>query len=154
MGMTKMNRTSHRGKTVAKRIAFSKIVEVSFWGTVIWGLIRMVAHFLNFTPYGIDSYARPLMGLYGENSPAGMILGTLVLFVATIAAALIYSVLFSRARIWWGGILYGLAFLLVAGFFFRIGHWNQTTLSTEVTWFLSFGLFIGMTLMLERNDQV
>jgi hypothetical protein len=154
MDTTKTNRPSQQGKTVTKRISLAKIVEVSFWGTVFWGLIRIAAHFLNFTPYGIDSYARPLMGLNGENSPAGMILGALVLFVVTIAAAWIYALLFSRIRIWWGGILYGFAFLLVTGFFFRMGRWDQTTFSTEAAWFLSFGLFIGMTLTLERFQQV
>jgi hypothetical protein len=154
MDANKTNQTSSRGEKVAKRMTFAKIVEVSFWGTVIWGLIRMVAHFLNFTPYGIDSYARPLMGIYGENSVAGIILGSLVLFMGTLVAAMIYSLLFANFRIWWGGVLYGLVFLLITGFFFRIGSWNQTTLSTEVAWFLSFGLFIGMTLMLERFDEV
>ncbi len=154
MKMMKTKHSARQRDVVTKRLTLSKMVEVAFWGTLIWGFLRMAAHFLNFTPYGIGAYARPLLGLYGENSPAGIILGTIVLFVVSIVGTAIYGLVLSNLRIWWGGILFGLGFLLVAGFFFRIGNWDQATLSTEVAWYLSFGLFIGMTLMLERFDEV
>ncbi|MFY0543280.1 YqhR family membrane protein [Brevibacillus sp. H7] len=154
MKAMKTRHPSHNEQVVKKRISPSKIFEVAFWGTAIWGVLRMAAHFLNFTPYGIGAYARPLLGMYGENSPTGIVLGTVVMFAGTLAATLLYSLLFANLRFWWAGILYGLAFLLGAGFFFRMGNWNQPTLSTEVAWFLSLGLFIGMTVMMERFDEV
>jgi hypothetical protein len=154
MKAIKSRHSKKEGEAVTKRISFAKMVEVAFWGTVIWGFLRIAAHFLHFTPYGIGAYARPLLGTYGENSAAGIVLGTIVLFVATALATFLYALLFSNTRVWWGGILYGLGFLLVTGFFFRMGKWDQNTMSTEVAWFLSFGLFIGMTLALERFDEV
>lgn len=137
-----------------RRLTFSKMLEVSFWGAVTWGLLRMVAHYLHFTPYGVAAFGRPFHGMYGENSAAGTVVGTVVLFVVTVVATFLYAIFFTIKRTWWGGILYGFAFLLIVGFFFHIGSWDQATLSTEIAWFLSFGMFIGMTLVLERFDEV
>jgi hypothetical protein len=136
-----------------KALPFAKMAEVAFWGTVLWGLVRAAAHYLNFTPYGVEAFARPILGTARANSWAGIGLGTLVLFVETIMAVFLYSLLFGRIRLWWIGLLYGLILLAVAGFFFRIGNWNQATLSTELAWYLSFGLFVGMTISLERSDK-
>jgi hypothetical protein len=138
----------------AKALPFAKMAEVAFWGTVMWGLVRMAAHYLNFTPYGVEAFARPFLGTAGANSWAGIGLGALVLFGETVMAVVLYSLLFGRSRLWWSGLLYGLILLAVAGFFFRIGNWNQATLSTELAWYLSFGLFIGMTISLESSDKV
>jgi hypothetical protein len=152
MNLIKSKQSARKDRAVNRRIRFAKILEISFWGTVIWGILRLFAHFLHFTPYGIDSFARPLLGMNGENSPAGIALGTLVLFVVTAVATVVYALFFSRANIWWGGLIYGLAFLLIVGFFFQMGRWKEGTLSTEIAWFLSFGLFIGMSLFAERSD--
>jgi len=139
---------------VAKRITLARILEVAFWGTVIWGVLRIVAHYFHFTPYGIGAFARPFLGTYGENSLPGIALGTMVLFIAALAATFVYALVFGKVRFWWIGILYGLGIMFAAGYFFRMGHWDRDTFSTEAAWYLSFGLFIGMTLVLERFDEV
>jgi hypothetical protein len=142
-------REQQRGRQLSK----IKILEIAFWGTIIWGIIRMSAHFLNLTPYGLGSYARPLMGLAADNSWVGIGAGMIVLFLETLAASALFSIIFRRSRIWWSGLIYGVLMLAIAGFFFRIMNWNMTTLSTEGAWFLSFGLFVGMSLTLEQSDE-
>ncbi|USG63662.1 YqhR family membrane protein [Brevibacillus ruminantium] len=138
----------------AKAFPFVKMVEVAFWGTVFWGVIaRSLAHLLNFTPYGLGAYARPMLGAVHEDSWPAIWLGALMLFFESLLAVFLYSVLFKRSRIWWSGLLYGLMLLVVAGFFFRMGNWDQSTLSTEIGWYLSYGLFVGMTVTLEQHDQ-
>ncbi|MFS0554103.1 YqhR family membrane protein [Brevibacillus sp. 179-C9.3 HS] len=151
----KQARVSHteEGKQASNRISTSKILEVAFWGTIIWGLIRLIGHFLNLTPYGIGAFARPLINIEDENTFSSMCLGAIVLFVETVVASFVFAFLFSRIHAWWLGLVYGAVLLLVAGFFFHIGNWEVATLSTEGAWYLTFGLFIGMTLMLEQSDD-
>lgn len=154
MYLIKSKQSARKDRAVKRRIGFAKILEISFWGTVIWGILRIVAHFLHFTPYGIDSFARPLfLGMIRENTQTGFAFGILVLFAVTVVATAVYALFFSRAKIWWAGLVYGLAFLLIFGFFFKMGRWKEGTLSTEIAWFLSLGLFIGMSLFTERADQ-
>ncbi|MGG1660158.1 YqhR family membrane protein [Brevibacillus sp. NRS-1366] len=142
-----------KDQQTGKHLAMAKVLEVAFWGTIIWGVIRLLAHFLHLTPYGLGAFARPLMGVE-ENSMAGMGLGAILLFIESLVATFLFSMLFSRQRVWWSGLLFGLVMLMIAGFFFRIGNWNLDTLSSEAAWFLSFGLFVGMTLTLEESDDI
>ncbi|NGQ94731.1 hypothetical protein G3578_05980 [Brevibacillus sp. SYP-B805] len=137
----------------ARRITWRKILEVAFWGTVIWGTIRMTANYLGFTPYGVRSFSRPLLGMGGEGSAWGAVSGLAFLFLLAWGATALYAVWLSRIRLWWGGLIYGLVWLLVFGFFFRMANWEESTLSTELGWFLSFGLFIGMTFVAERAES-
>ncbi|MGZ0053071.1 YqhR family membrane protein [Brevibacillus gelatini] len=142
-----------RGKAGNKRVSAAKIVELAFWGTIIWGIVRLLAHFLNLTPYGLGAFARPLLTGYEEDSLTGISLGAIVLFVETVLASFLFSFLFGNMRAWWTGLLYGAVLLAIAGFFFRIGNWEIGTLSTEGAWYLSFGLFIGMTIVLEHSHE-
>ncbi|GEB31601.1 MULTISPECIES: YqhR family membrane protein [Brevibacillus] len=148
-----LGKPRERGTAERKAASVSKIVELAFWGTILWGVIRMLAHFLNLTPYGLGAFARPLLSGYEENSLMGNSLGAIVLFVETILASFLFSLLFGQMRAWWIGLLYGAILLAIAGFFFRIGNWEVGTLSTEGAWYLSYGLFIGMTLVLEQSDE-
>ncbi|GEC88798.1 YqhR family membrane protein [Brevibacillus brevis] len=151
----KQERVSHteEGRQGSKRISTSKILEVAFWGTIIWGLVRLMAHFLNMTPYGVGSFARPFISIEDENTFTSVCLGAIVLFVETAVASFVFSLLFSRIRAWWLGLVYGAVMLVIAGFFFHIANWEVATLSTEAAWYLTFGLFIGMTIILEQSDE-
>ncbi|GAB1530983.1 MULTISPECIES: YqhR family membrane protein [Brevibacillus] len=151
----KQARISHteEGRQGSKRVSFSKLLEVAFWGTIIWGLVRLMAHFLHMTPYGVGAFARPFISIEDENTFASVCLGGIVLFVEAVVASFVFSLLFSRIRAWWLGVVYGAVMLGIAGFFFHIGHWEVATLSTEGAWYLTFGLFIGMTIMLEQSDE-
>ncbi len=136
-----------------KAISWKKIMEVAFWGTLIWGILRITFYFFNFTPYGIQAFSRPILGVVAENSYSGIGIGFGILFAFVIGATALFSYLFASRKIWWLGILYGLAFLFLFGLFFRMQNWKLDTLSTELAWFISFGLFIGMSITAERIDE-
>jgi len=130
-----------------------KILEVSIWGTIFWSIARLVFHFLHFTPFGLGTYARPLLLNPGDAKKlAGVTLGIVVLFVVTLIASVVYALVFSKSRIWWTGLLYGAVLLVLFGVSTGIQNWRFATLSTEAAWFLSYGLFIGMSLSLEHTD--
>lgn len=143
----------HRQEQRTEQSASKKILEVALWGTIFWGIVRLTAHFLNLTPYGLGSFARPILAGIDERSLAALGLGVIFLFVESLIVSAIFSTLFGKLRVWWSGLVLGAVMLLVAGFFFRIGNWDMSTLSTEAAWYLSYGLFIGMTLTLEASDE-
>lgn len=135
-----------------KPIGWQKIAEIAFWGAVIWGFARMIASYFSFTPYGVRAFSRALIGREGENSLTGILIGFIVLLVFSVIATLLYSAVLTRVHMWWGGILYGIVWFILFGFFFHIAHWTVNTLSTELTWFLSLGMFIGMSVSAEKMD--
>mgnify|MGYP001202326520 CR=1 FL=1 len=152
--MTRTGESSKRQtRQQFKPISAGKILEVSFWGTVFWSLGRLILHFLHFTPFGLGTYAHSFLLARGdERTLAGVTLGIVVLFFATLLASVLYSLVFSRARIWWTGLLYGALLLVLFGVSTGIQNWRFATLSTEAAWFLTYGLFIGMSLSLEQTD--
>ncbi|WP_103105394.1 YqhR family membrane protein [Brevibacillus reuszeri] len=152
-GRHRENKAEQEGQQTSKQSSTSKVLEIAFWGTIIWSIVRLLAHFLNLTPYGLGAFARPLVGV-DENSIAGIGLGAVILFIEALVATFLFSMLFSRQRVWWSGLLFGLVMLMIAGFFFRMGNWDFDTLSSEGAWYLSFGLFVGMTLTLEESDEI
>jgi hypothetical protein len=150
--MQSIKSKSNTKRQSERKVTWRKIIEVAFWGTVIWGLARMVAHFLGFTPYGVRSFSRPLLGMWGEESMMGIVCGAIVLFLLALGATAVYALWLSRIKLWWGGLIYGFGLMILFGLFFRMGRWEEGTLSTELAWFLSFGLFIGMTFVAERYE--
>lgn len=150
-----MERTKQhtRRHTQMNRISWKKIMEVAFWGTLIWGIIRMAFAYFHFTPYGVEKFSRPIYGPIGEDSYWGIFVGSMILFGFTFAATTVYAFMLSERKIWWLGAGYGIAFFILFGLFFRMQNWDIDTLSTEVAWFMSIGLFIGMSMTAERLDE-
>lgn len=136
-----------------KPVGWPKILEVAGWGAVIWGLARMAAAYFDFTPYGVRVFARPFVGRLGESTEQGQLLSLLIWFALSLGATALYAYLFSRVRQAWFGLAYGLVlFVLFAGLLSG-WNWKADTASTELAWFLSFGLFVGMSLTAERYDE-
>lgn len=154
MEMTKVRESGEkRTKQGSNRISAVKLMEVAFWGTVFWGIGRLVMHFLHFTPYGLGTFARNFfLNTAGIRTFPAILLGLLAMLVASFLASLVYSLLFSRSRVWWHGLLYGAVLLVVFGVFFDMAEWKMATVASEAAWFLTYGLFVGMTLSLERSD--
>ncbi|MGE5702210.1 MAG: YqhR family membrane protein [Clostridia bacterium] len=139
-------------QVTVKHLRLLKIAEIAFWGAVLWGFARMAASFFRFTPYGVRSFSRGLIGMDAEDTASGIVLGFLVLLAFLCLATLLYALIFSKWNIWWGGILYGLAWFVLFGYFFEFNNWTVNTLSTELTWFLSLGIFVGMSVSTEQMD--
>lgn len=150
-----MERVRYRTQSHSRTngISWKKILEVAFWGTLIWGIIRMVFAYFHFTPYGVETFSRPIYGIIGENSYWGIAVGFGVLFGCAAATTALYALLLSHRQIWWLGAGYGIALMVLFGLFFRMQNWRLDTVSTEAAWFLSIGLFIGMSMTAERNDE-
>ncbi|GAA4709955.1 YqhR family membrane protein [Brevibacillus fulvus] len=151
MGMVKTKQAKQQ-KVVTKQLSLQKLLEISFWGTVMWGIVRLLANYFSFTPFTVGSFSRLIYGTTADNSAIGIVTGALILFAVTIVATWLYATLFARIHAWWLGLAYGLVFLLLFALFFRAGTWGDTTMSTEIVWFLSYGLFIGMSVLIEKVD--
>ncbi|WP_232696078.1 YqhR family membrane protein [Brevibacillus daliensis] len=130
-----------------------QIVTLALWGAILWGILRLVFSTFQFTPYKLYVFSRPILGKVHENSYPGLFLGILVLFILILAAAVLYYVFLSRIYIWWLGILYGIGFFYLYGYFFQMWRWGWGTWSTEFFWFVSLGMFLGMSIIADRNNR-
>nr|WP_240962089.1 YqhR family membrane protein [Brevibacillus laterosporus] len=146
------NRSSSDKKIKTKPIPAKTILQIAVCGTLIWSTLRILMHFFQFTPYGAYIFARPFLGKAHENSYAGLAVGVVMLFLIIFVACLVYSFVLGNLYNWWLGVLYGIAFFYVFGYFFRMRHWGWGVWSTEFFWFMSLGMFIGMSIVAERFD--
>lgn len=146
------NRSSSDKKLKAKPIQAKTILEFSICGTLIWSILRILMHFFQFTPYGLYVFARPFIGKARENSYAGLALGVVMLFLIIFVGCLVYSFVFGNLYNWWLGALYGIAFFYLFGYFFHMHRWGWGVWSTEFFWFMSIGMFIGMSIVAARFD--
>lgn len=153
MNSTQMKTQRSKPQFKSKPLKWNKIFEIAFWGTVIWTLLRLTAFYFSFTPYGVRAFSRLLVGIQGEDSVDGTILGLLVMGSLSFAVTLVYALIFSRIRVWWGGLVYGAVLLGAFGYFYRFDEWKLDTWCTEAAWFLTYGLFVGMSLTAERFDE-
>ncbi|MBO8163160.1 MAG: hypothetical protein H0Z34_05460 [Brevibacillus sp.] len=151
---TKSRQAVRDSGMVVRPHRFAKMLEVAVAATILWAFLRAISRFFHFTPYGNGVFSRPFMGMGEEGTRTGVVLGVIVLFVLILLATVLYGILFSRFQQWWGGVLYGGALFLLFGQFLQMWRWNANTLSTELAWFLSLGLFIGISLTAERYDQI
>lgn len=133
-------------------ISLKKTLEVAFWGAVLWGALRIICKYFYFTPYGISVFARPFLGQTKE-TVTSMVAGFFLFLLLTVLVSLFYSVVMSRIKIRWLGLVYGTVLLLIFGSLLRMDRWDIDTLSTELAWFLSYGLFLGLTFNNERYDE-
>src|SRR5690242_19098422 len=100
---TKRNERQHKD---VNALSYVKLVEIAFWGSVIWGIARIIASFFDFTPYGLRVFSRPLTGMAAEDTPGGIVVGVLLYFIMVIASTLIYYYLFSQFTAWWLALAY------------------------------------------------
>ncbi len=147
------HRFGDKGEVQPQEVSWNTVFQIAFWGTVIWGFLRLISFFFSFTPYGVRVFSRPLLGMAGEDTRAGVAIGAIMLFGVILVAAAVYKLLLSKVKMWWIGILYGLVLFVPFGLFFRMGMWSYDTLSTELLWFITLGMFIAMTISAEAYGE-
>lgn len=140
------------GRPKTKPVRVKTILQISLCGTLFWTILRVFMHYFQFTPYGAYVFARPLLGKAQEDSYAGLALGAVMLFLIIFVACLVYCFVLGNIYNWWLGALYGIAFFYLFGYLFHMRHWGWGVWSTEFFWFMSLGMFIGMSIVAERFD--
>lgn len=145
---------------MAKKWLFS--VHIGFFAGLIWGAVRWLAWFFNFTEMPPAFLLEPFVARSFVRSAAGHWSGYGAYIAFSVAAAVLYALLFVRWRGPWPGILYGagwwtVLFSLAACPFLgmpeRFSDPNAASLFTEACIFVLWGVFIGYSISFEFHDE-
>lgn len=136
-------------------------VNVGFFAGLIWGLVKIFFYWFEFTELEPAFFVRIWYEDNYLNSWQGHIVGLFWIVVASIGAALIYTMLLRKLKGPWIGILYGLVWW--AAVFLWLGPWTgitdsimtleRNTFWTELSLFVLWGVFIGYSISFEFTDE-
>lgn len=135
-------------------------VSVGFWGGLIWHSLWYLAHFLNMSSIGPRMFVKPFVSDGFYLSVAAQWVGIGVATLASIVWALFYVYSLVRLKRGWIGLGYGLViwafyFLLLSpilGLSKPVWEMGANTISTLLSIFSLYGLFIGYSLFVEFNN--
>ncbi|GAA3405504.1 YqhR family membrane protein [Paenibacillus hodogayensis] len=136
-------------------------LQIGLFAGLIWGAVKVAGAYFKFTKVPLSFMAKPFFAPSFLNTTAGFWMGWLSFIVFSIAASLLYAVLFRKVRGHWAGIVYGIAWwalivLLVGpltGMMKWIYRYDWNTIITDFCLFLIWGLFIGFSISFEFTDE-
>lgn len=134
---------------------------IGFFAGLIWGVVRELFYFLEFTKVPPAFMLQPWMKADFIRSAAGQWTGLGVFIVFSLVAACLYMVALSKARGPWPGITYGLAwwaalFIAIgpfAGMTPKLGKLDIDSMLSDACLFVLWGVFIGYSIALEFTDE-
>ncbi|EFM09897.1 conserved hypothetical protein [Paenibacillus curdlanolyticus YK9] len=136
-------------------------LSLGFFAGLIWGVVRGVSYWLQFTKVMPGMLAEPFFKHSFLDTGWGYAVGIAVFIVFSMIAALLYYALFGRLAGPYMGIIYGL--LWWVAIFAALGPamkitpaltvigWD--TLLTELCVFTLWGVFIGYSIAFEFTDE-
>lgn len=134
---------------------------LGFSAGLLWGGLKIVQYYFHFTSLSPAFLIEPFYKHSYLVTWQGVLLGWGVYILLSIAAALLYALLFAKAKGPWYGLGYGLAwwgilFLLIgplSGMMNWIAFLDWNTILTDSSLFLLWGLFIGYSISFEFTDE-
>ncbi|MGM8214092.1 YqhR family membrane protein [Bacillaceae bacterium W0354] len=138
-----------------------KSLLCGFVGAFIWGLTASISYFFSFSQVSHASFLlRSFFTGSWTEGITGELISLVILSVIGIIPALIYYLLFRRAKGLLPGLLYGLAlwgivFVLMQPFFSFVPSIRELSVETVVTTicqFILYGVFVGYTISYEQSE--
>lgn len=136
-------------------------VQVGFFGAVIFGFVRGVVHYFQFTEVDPGFLLKPFVSDDFLAGTGGYAAGFLSFLAVSIIASLLYLIFASKLKGPWPGILYGVLWFLVLymliGMLFGmvppLGVISWDSLWSDFTIFVFWGVFIGYAISFEYTDE-
>ncbi|WP_110932341.1 YqhR family membrane protein [Paenibacillus bouchesdurhonensis] len=140
---------------------WSFALQLGFFAGLIWGGIRALMYFFKLTVVLPGYLAEPFFKTRFLQTQGGYYVGWVFFILFSIAAALLYTLIFRRLKGPYPGILYGIIwwgiiFIVVGPMFGMtkpILELPSGTLISEFCLYLLWGLFIGYTAAMEYTDE-
>lgn len=140
---------------------WSYAVKLGFFAGMLWGGIRIVFYFFEFSKILPAFLIEPFFKKEFMKTWSGHMVGWGVFIGFSIFAALLYAVVCHKLKGPWPGISYGvlwwgmiyLAIGPLAGMVKRIDLLDLVTILSELCLFTLWGVFIGYTLTVEFTDE-
>ena len=157
----KMNLHRDREERRHRTAPVSYCIKLGFFAGLLWGGFRWVLYTIHFTKTIPAFLVDPFFRIAFLKTGWGHVIGICSFIVFSMVAALIYYYVLGRIAGPWPGLFYGAfwwcVWFLTAGPLlamvepvYKIGY---NTISTELSVFLIWGLFIGYTIAFEFNDE-
>ncbi|WP_166239130.1 YqhR family membrane protein [Paenibacillus turpanensis] len=148
-------------QTVRHTNKFGFALQLGVYAGLIWGAIKMISYFLNFSQVLPGYMAEPFFTHDFIAGWGGHFVGWLFFIVFSLVASFIYTYALSKLKGPWFGIAYGAAwffliYLLVGpltGMMPWIGNMSWDTYIVDLCIYLLWGIFIGYTASLEYTDE-
>ncbi|MEK3723856.1 YqhR family membrane protein [Paenibacillus sp. FSL H8-0034] len=134
---------------------------IGFYAGLIWGAVKMAESLFHFSNLSPGFMVEPFFKSSFLVTWQGYLLGWCVFIVFSIAASMLYALIFAKSAGPWAGLGYGaiwwgLIFLLIGpitGMMNWIAYLDLKTILTELCLFILWGLFIGYSIAFEFNDE-
>ncbi len=132
-------------------------LTIGFFAGLFWGGAFFVAYYINFSNLGTSMFVKPFLKSELVNKWQGHLIGWIIFILLCEIVAIIYSLLLTRYKTPWMGILYGIVIWGLIMFilnplikfskpFLELGY---STNSVLLSVFILTGLFIGYSLSTE-----
>lgn len=136
-------------------------LQLGFFAGLIWGGIKGVMYYLKFSTVVPGFLVEPFFKTQFLHSQRGYYLGWLFFIIFSMAAALIYTLLFRKFKGPLPGIIYGIVWWILLfvvpgpdlGLTLPFRQLPVQTNISEFCLYLLWGLFIGYTAAMEYTDE-
>lgn len=135
-------------------------LQVGFFAGIIWGGIHWICEVMKFTSVHSGYWIEPFFMRNDLAAPLGHVLGIGSFVLFSILAAFLYRAALIRFRGPWAGMVYGTVWWAVIfaalgpafGLMEPLHRIGWTTIWTEWSIHMLWGLFIGYTIAFEFHD--
>ncbi|MDP5275683.1 YqhR family membrane protein [Chengkuizengella axinellae] len=140
---------------------FTFALNLGFFAGFIWGLVHQAFYYLTFTKISSSFLAEPFFKHKFIDSWPGFFTGLLFFILFSIICAFIYTLLFSKVKGAWLGIVYGLFWWAnlylwigpMTGMMKWINNMDINSIISGVCLFILWGIFIGYTVAIEFTNE-
>lgn len=148
-------------ETIQKTNKWWFAVYIGFFAGVIWGGLKIVEYYLQFTALTPGFLVEPFFKHSFLHTWQGNLVGWIFFIGFSILASLAYAVIPGKPDSPWIGAGYGLAWWLLfylivgpaLGMMSAIGFIDWNTIITDLCLFTLWGLFIGYSITMEFTDE-
>ncbi|RKL68759.1 hypothetical protein CR203_01550 [Salipaludibacillus neizhouensis] len=145
----------------ASQSFISTVAVIGFVGGALWSLVAYFAYTFKFIPFGPAVILEPWALGDWKTGTLGQWLGILAIAIISIGVAFLYRVLLAKFNSIWPGIVFGFVLWLVVFVVLHplfntidpITEMNRNTLTTSISLYVVYGLFIGYSVSYEYHER-
>ncbi|OEF95503.1 hypothetical protein BHF71_04740 [Vulcanibacillus modesticaldus] len=145
----------------AKSKIWGFTLSIGLSAGVIWGLLSLLAYYLQFTDIGPSIYAKPFLNPDYVLKWQGHFIGVVFFIVYSVIATFIYTKFLVKFKGPWAGIIYGIILWGIVFFLLNpllkltkpVKELGLNTNSVMISLYILTGLFIGYSISVEFNTE-
>lgn len=145
----------------ASQSFISTVAVIGFVGGALWSTVAYFAYTFNFISFGPSVILEPWAIGDWKHGALGQWIGVVAIGILSVGVAFLYRIIFAKYNVIWPGIGFGFAlwlfvFVLLHPLFHTIDpitEMNLNTLTTSISLYIVYGLFIGYSVSYEYHER-